>query len=74
MTVKEAILKSLKDINRLTSYNEIYKHIVKNNLYNFGKSKIPSLTISGQLTLFIQKGDNRVKRNELKQIKHLIIK
>lgn len=62
MTVKEAILKSLEDINRLTDYNEIYKHIIKNNLYDFGKSKTPALTISGQLTSFIQKGDKRVKR------------
>ena len=62
MTVKEAILKSLEEINRLTNYNEIYEHIVKNNLYDFGKSKTPALTISGQLTSFIQKGDKRVKR------------
>jgi len=62
MTVKEAILKSLEEINKLTNYNEIYEHIVKNNLYDFGKSKTPALTISGQLTSFIQKGDKRVKR------------
>ncbi len=62
MTVKEAILKSLEDIDRLTNYNEIYEHIVKNNLYDFAKSKTPALTISGQLTSFIQKGDKRVKR------------
>ncbi len=61
MTVKEAILKSLEELNKLTNYNEIYDHIVKNNYYDFGKSK-PALTISGQLTSFIQKGDNRVKR------------
>ena len=62
MTVKEAILKSLEELNKLTNYNEIYEHIVKNNYYDFGKSKTPALTISGQLTSFIQKGDNRVKR------------
>ena len=62
MTIKEAVLKSLEDINGLTNYNEIYEYIVKNNLYDFGKSKTPALTISGQLTSFIQKGDNRVKR------------
>ena len=62
MTIKEAILQSLEDINGLTNYNEIYEHIVKNNYYNFGKSKTPALTISGQLTSFIQKSDNRVKR------------
>ena len=62
MTVKEAILKSLEDINGLTNYNEIYEHIVKHKLYDFGKSKTPNLTVSGQLSSFIQKGDNRVKR------------
>ena len=62
MTIKEAILKSLEDLNKLTNYNEIYEHIVKNNYYDFGESKTPALSISGQLTSFIQKGDNRVKR------------
>ena len=62
MTVKEAILKSLEDINGLTNYNEIYKYIIDNKLYDFGKSKTPNLTVSGQLSSFIQKGDNRVKR------------
>jgi len=62
MTIKEAVLKSLEEINGLTNYNEIYDYIVKNNFYDFGKSKTPALTISGQLTSFIQKGDNRVKR------------
>ena len=62
MTIKEAVLQSLEDINGLTNYNEIYDYIVKNNLYDFGKSKTPAYTVSGQLTSFIQKGDNRVKR------------
>ena len=62
MTIKEAVLKSLEEINGLSNYNEIYDYIVKNNFYDFGKSKTPALTISGQLTSFIQKGDNRVKR------------
>ena len=62
MTIKEAVLKSLEEINGLTNYNEIYNYIAKNNFYDFGKSKTPALTISGQLTSFIQKGDTRVKR------------
>jgi len=62
MTTKEAILKSLENIKSPTNYKEIYKHIIKHNYYDFGKSKTPALTISGQLTSFIQKGDNRVKR------------
>ena len=62
MTVKEAVLKSLEELNKLTNYNEIYEHILKNNYYDFGKSKTPAYTVSGQLTSFIQKGDNRIKR------------
>ena len=62
MTIKEAVLKSLEDINNLTNYKEVYDHIVKKGYYNFTKSKTPALTISGQLTSFIQKGDKRVKR------------
>ncbi|MBT3169669.1 MAG: hypothetical protein HN952_04005 [Candidatus Cloacimonetes bacterium] len=62
MTTKEAILKSLEELNKLTTYMEIYNHIVKNKYYDFGKSKTPALTISASLTSFIQKGDNRVRR------------
>ncbi|MEA1973094.1 MAG: hypothetical protein U9N34_07375 [Candidatus Cloacimonadota bacterium] len=62
MTIKEAILKSFEDLSKPTNYKEIFEHIVKNNYYDFGKSKTPALTISGQLTSFIQKGDKRIKR------------
>jgi len=62
MTVKEAVLKSLEEIKGLTNYNEIYQYIVDNKLYDFGESKTPNLTVSSQLSYFIQKGDKRVKR------------
>lgn len=62
MTLKEAILKSLADINRLTNYLEIFKHIVAKKYYDFGTSKTPDMSVSGALTNFIQKGDTRVKR------------
>jgi hypothetical protein len=32
MTIKEAILKSLDDINDLTTYMDVHNHIVKNKL------------------------------------------
>jgi len=35
MTIKEAILKTLDDLNRLTNYMEIYNHIVENGYYDF---------------------------------------
>ena len=62
MTVKEAILKSLEDINGLTNYMEIYEHIVKQKYYDFGTAKTPSATISALLGDFIRNGDTRVKR------------
>jgi hypothetical protein len=62
MTIKEAILKSLDEINDLTTYMDIYNHIVKNNYYDFGTAKTPASTISASLGDFIRNGDTRVKR------------
>lgn len=62
MTIKEAILKSLDEINDLTTYMDIYNHIVKNNYYDFGTAKTPPSTISALLGDFIRNGDTRVKR------------
>lgn len=62
MTIKEAILKSLDEINKLTTYNEVYNHIVENNYYEFGQGKTPSSTVSALLGDFIRNGDTRVKR------------
>src|SRR6185312_4334513 len=62
MTVKEAVLKSLEEIGRLTNYSEVYKHIVAKKYYDFGTAKTPTSTISAQLGNFIRNGDTRVKR------------
>ena len=62
MTIKEAILKSLDDINGLTNYMEVHDHIIKNGYYDFGKAKTPPATISALLGDFIRNGDTRVKR------------
>lgn len=62
MTIKEAILRSLEDIGRLTSYAEVCKHIISNKYYDFGKAKTPSATVSALLGDFIRNGDARVKR------------
>ncbi|GEO23489.1 hypothetical protein [Cyclobacterium qasimii] len=62
MTIKEAILKSLDDINELTNYMEVHDHILKNGYYDFGPAKTPPSTISAQLGEFIRNGDSRVKR------------
>ena len=62
MTIKEAILKSLDDINGLTNYMEVHDHIIKNGYYNFGTAKTPPATISALLGDFIRNGDSRIKR------------
>ena len=62
MTIKEAILKSLDDINGLTNYMEVHDHIIENGYYDFGKAKTPPATISALLGDFIRNGDTRVKR------------
>lgn len=62
MTIKEAIIKSLDDIESLTNYMEIYNHIVRNGYYDFSNAKTPPATISALLGDLIRTGDSRVKR------------
>jgi hypothetical protein len=62
MTLKEAVLKSLDDINKPSIYMDIYNHIVDRKYYDFGDAKTPHFSVSGILTGFIQKSDTRVKR------------
>lgn len=62
MTIKEAVLKSLDDINKLTNYMEVYNHIVAKKYYDFGLTKRPTATVSATLGDFIRNGDTRVKR------------
>jgi len=62
MTLKEAVLKSLGELNKPSIYMDIYNHIEKNKYFDFSNSKTPFLSVSGILTDFIQKNDTRVKR------------
>jgi hypothetical protein len=62
MTLKEAVLKSLEDINDVTNYWAVLEHINANNYYDFGEAKTPGSTVSAILGDFIRNGDSRVKR------------
>lgn len=62
MTIKEAILKSLDELNGLTNYMEVYNHILEKNYYDFATARTPTATISALLGDFIRNGDTRVKR------------
>lgn len=61
MTIKEAILKSLGDLERPANSYEITEHILNNKYYEF-VGKTPAYTVSAQLGDFIRRGDTRVKR------------
>ena len=62
MTLKEAVLKSLEDINNITNYLAVLNHIIGKNYYDFGGAKTPGSTVSAILGDFIRNGDTRVKR------------
>jgi len=66
MTIKEAILRSLEDLQQPATYLEIYKHIMDRNYYpHFESKETPTNTVSAQLGDFIRKSDTRVKRIKL---------
>lgn len=62
MTIKEAILRSLEDLQKPSTHSEIYEHITSENYYTFEKGKTPLATISAQLGSFIRNNDERVNR------------
>ena len=62
MTLKEAVLRSLEDINNVTNYLAVYNHIADKKYYDFGTAKTPGSTISAVLGDFIRNGDTRIKR------------
>jgi len=62
MTIKEAILKTLDEINGLATYMEVYNYIVEKKYYEFTEGKTPWSTVSALLGDFIRAGDARVKR------------
>lgn len=62
MTTKEAILRSLDELNSLSNHNEVCSHIIKNNYYDFSNTKNPTSTVSAVLGGFIRDEDTRVKR------------
>jgi len=62
MTIQEAILKSLKDLKKLTTSNEIYTHIVNKRYYSFDKGETPKSTVSALLGTLFKDNNSEVKR------------
>ena len=61
MTIKEAVLKSLDEIQKPIGSFELCDYILSKNMLNL-KTKLPHNTVSAHLTDFIYKNDKRVKR------------
>ncbi|MFM2266732.1 MAG: hypothetical protein RL757_172 [Bacteroidota bacterium] len=61
MTIKEAILKSMHEIGRLTNSREVTDYIIGNKFYEF-TGRTPEATVSAQIGDFIRNNDSRVKR------------
>jgi len=66
MTIKEAILKSLEDLQKPSNNKDVYKNILEFKYYDFKTAKTPESTISALLGDFIRKNDTRVKRTKAK--------
>ncbi len=62
MTLKEAVLKSLEEINDIANHLVVLEHINDHHYYDFGAGKTPAQTISAVLGDFIRNNDTRVKR------------
>ena len=65
MKIKEAIIKSLNELKKITNSVELCDYILEKKYAEF-TGKTPAMTVSAQLGEFIRKGDKRIKR--IKQI------
>ncbi len=62
MTIKEAIIKVLKEQKLALTYLEVTDKIIERNYIDWSNAKTPADTVSAQLGSFIRKNDTRVKR------------
>lgn len=63
MTVKDAILKTLDEIGKPSTYQDVTKYILENKIYVFDGST-PDATVSALLGDFIRKNDTRIGRTK----------
>ena len=64
MTIKEAILKSLEDLQQPSNNKDVFQNIEVHKYYDFKNAKTPEATISALLGDFIRKNDSRVGRTK----------
>jgi hypothetical protein len=64
MNLQEAILKSLEEIGKPVTTEDLFNYIIRKNYYEFS-GETPKNTLSSRLGDFIRKGDIRVKREKI---------
>ncbi len=74
MTLKEAVLKSLEDMNDITIYLAVLSHINDKNYYDFGGARTPGSTVSAVLGDFIRNGDIKSKENKTRRWNLLLLR
>ena len=63
MTIKEAILISLKDFPKGAIAREVYQNIIDKGIFKFNiNAKTPDATVSANLVTMAKKGDTRIGR------------
>ena len=63
MTIKEAILVSLKDFPQGAIAREVYQNIIDKGIFKFNiNAKTPDATVSANLVTMAKKGDTRIGR------------
>lgn len=63
MKLKEAVLKSLKELNGTATYKMVLQHIKENNYYDFGDTFSPESSVSAAL--------GNLSRNEAYNVKRV---
>ncbi|MDP1785447.1 MAG: HTH domain-containing protein, partial [Sulfuricurvum sp.] len=63
MTINDAILQALEDLNKPVNYTEVSNHVQMQKLCEFGGAT-PEQTVSANLGNFIRKNDSRVGRTK----------
>lgn len=62
--LKEAVLKSLEELNRPVCHLTVYEHIVEKKYYDFYKAKTPEHSVSAALGELYRQGNPHIKRTK----------
>jgi len=67
-TLNNAILLSLRELNKPSTSKEVCQHILLNSYYEFGSAKTPCSTVSALLGNFVRANKENVQRKYIKKV------